>query len=144
MKKHELIRSLIVQYFICYTGTMFAAFVLCAITQPDILFPLRFLWQTALFALAADMPCVVYYSEHELNRREFWVRTAIHTVLIESILLVAGHWIGMYEGVWGGVVFAGIILAVDVFVRLIAFLSDVQTADEINTQLRRKRERNIK
>ncbi|SFQ08258.1 hypothetical protein SAMN05216343_1239 [Oscillibacter sp. PC13] len=139
MKKQDLIHHLLIQYFVCYAGTMFAVFLLCSATRPDILLPLRFLRQIALFALAADLPCVLYYSRRELSPREWWIRTAIHAELLETVLLIGGYWMGMYCGFRGGVAFAGVIMVVALFVRFIAFLCDLYTAGAINERLRQKR-----
>ena len=139
MNKKELLHCMLAQYFIIYTASMFATLLLCGLAQPDVTLPLDYLWQVALFSLGADLPCLVYYSKGELSRRQWWVRTALHTLLLETVLMAAGFAIGMYRGFWGGAAFVFVILAVDMFVRFISYLSDRHTADEINEQLKRRR-----
>lgn len=140
MNKKELIHAMLMQYFIIYTGTMFASLIWCGVLNPAIQFSQVFLWKIALFSLCADLPCAVYYSEEELSRKQFWIRTAIHTCLLEAVLLFAGYQIEMYRGFWGGVIFAGAVIAVDLFVHFISFLSSVHAADKINKRLKQSRE----
>ena len=82
---------------------------------------------------------MVYYSRGELSRRQWWIRTAIHTVLVECVLLAAGYFFGMYKGVLGFVLFFFVILTVDLIVRAVTFLNDKNTADEINARLKQER-----
>ncbi len=139
MNIRELIKNFIIQYFICYTGTMFATLLLCSVSHPSIAFSLSSLWQIAFFALCADLPFVVYCSKKELSRKSWWIRTAVHTVLLEFILLLVGAKFEMYSGFWGGIIFFFIVLAVDLFVRMISYINDKGTADEINEHLKLRR-----
>lgn len=140
MNRKELLRMLMNHFFICYTCTMFATYLFCSLNTPvTTTISINYLWKTALFSICADIPTVVYYSKKELSRKQWWIRTAIHTVLLEVVLLTAGYYSGMYAG-WGGfVLFFFVILAVDMVVRFVSYLNDRNTADEINAQLRKER-----
>ncbi|MCQ4022074.1 MULTISPECIES: DUF3021 family protein [unclassified Ruminococcus] len=140
MNKNEWIRTLILHFFIIYTGTMFATLAIVSSTDPTTQIPISYLWQAGLFSLAADLTTLVYYSKNELSRKQHWIRTVIHTVLIEIVLMTMGYFIGMYRGFIGGCVMVAVILLVDVFVRFSSYLIDRKTADEINEKLRHRRE----
>lgn len=141
MNKKTMISTLISQFFIIYTGSMFATLLFISLSnQPVKTLPSEYLWQVALFSLAADLISLVYYSKNELTRKQFWIRTAIHTVLLEVILLILGYRIGMYGDFFGGCLMVLIILIVDAFVRFVSYLIDRQTADVINEKLKTRRE----
>lgn len=144
MKKNTMISLLISQFFIIYAGSMFATILFLSLSNPPIKsLPSEYLWQVALFSLAADLLSLVYYSKNELTRKQFWIRTAIHTVLLEVILMILGYRIGMYGDFFGGCLMIFIILTVDAFVRFVSYLSDRHTADAINEKLKTRRgERN--
>ena len=140
MNKKELMHMVLVQYIVFYTCTMLSTILFCRFGTPPLTeVPVSYLWQIALFSVCAELPCAVYYSKQELTRRQWWFRTAIHTVLVEVCLMTAGYCIGMYRGVLGGTAFFVTVLLVDLLVRLITYLSDRNTAEEINAQLKQLR-----
>ncbi len=140
MNIRELVQMLLMQFFICYTCTMIAAIFFCRLNTPPIeRLPVDFLWQAVIFSLCAVLPGVVYLSRERLTRRQLWMRTAAHTVLLEIVLLTAGRIIGMYQGIAGFLLFAVTILVVDLLVRLFTYLGDRTTAVAINQQLEERR-----
>lgn len=140
MNKKELFRTVLIQFFICYTLTMLATVVFAKLNTPAITdISLSYFLEAAVFSLFAQIPSLLYYSKYELSRRQWWVRTAIHTVLLEIILMTAGYVIGMYKGSLGFVAFFFAVLAVDVLVRLFSYLADMTTADTINRKLKERR-----
>ncbi len=142
MNRKELLRTLLMHFFICYTCTMMATILFCGLNMPKVTeLPVSYLWKAALFSICADLPVMVYYSRRELSRRQWRIRTIIHTVLVECVLLAAGYFFGMYKGVLGFVLFFFAILTVDLIVRAVTFLNDKNTADEINAHLKQERGR---
>lgn len=142
MNRKELLRMLMNHFFICYTCTMLATILFCNLNTPVTThLSVNYLWKAAIFSVCADLPSMVYYSKKELSRKQWWLRTAIHTMLVEMVLLTAGHCFGMYSGVGGFILFFFVILAVDMIVRLVSYLNDKNTADEINARLRQERGR---
>ena len=140
MNRKGLLRTLMMHFFICYTCTMMATILFCGLNMPRVTeLPVSYLWKAALFSICADLPVMVYYYRGELSRRQWWIRTAIHTVLVECVLLAAGYFFGMYKGVLGFVLFFFVILTVDLIVRAVTFLNDKNTADEINARLKQER-----
>ncbi len=140
MNKKELFRTVMIQFFICYTLTMLVTVVFAKLNTPDVTeISVNYIWEVAVFSLFAELPSLLYYSKNELSRRQWWVRTVIHTVLIEVVLMTAGYIIGMYKGILGSVAFFFTVLAVDVLVRLFSYLADMTTADTINRKLKERR-----
>ena len=142
MNRKELLRMLMNHFFICYTCTMLATILFCNLNTPvTTQLSVSYLWKAAIFSVCADLPAVVYFSKRELSRRQWWIRTAIHTVLVEIVLLTAGYSFGMYTGAGGFILFFFVVLAVDLVVRLVSYLNDRNTADEINARLQQERGR---
>lgn len=140
MNRKELLHMLINHFFICYTCTMLMTVVFCHLNTPvTTAVPVSYLWKAALFSICADLPVLVYYSRKELSRKQWWIRTVIHTILVETVLLTAGHFLGMYGGVGGFILFFFVILAVDMIIRFVSYLNDMNTADEINARLQQER-----
>lgn len=143
MNGKNLFRHFVLQFFVCYACTMLVSVPFCKLlTQPPIKeIPVDYLWQAAVFSLCAILTGLVYYSRRELNRRELTARTALHTILLEIVLMAAGYGFGMYRGWLGGVVFFLTILVVNVMVRLITYLDDRGTAQVINNMLQDRRKK---
>lgn len=56
-------------------------------------------------------------------------------------MLTAGKALGLYRGVSDGLILAAIVLLIDGFVRIMIYLKDLSTADEINKKLKEKKEK---
>ena len=97
------------------------------------------MWRILLFCFLTGLPVFVYYSRRNLSRREWNIRTVIHTVLLVLIMLAAGKELGLYQGIYDGLILAAIVLLIDGFVRIMIYLKDLSTADEINKKLKEKR-----
>lgn len=139
MKIKISLRTFIYHYFVIFTGSMFATFVVCYFTDPETQFSINYIWQMALFSLAADLPSLVFYSKKELAPKRWRIRILIHTLLLEIVLMTAGYLIGIYKDFLGGIIIMLAILVVDLFVWFVSFLIDARTAEEINVQLKKRR-----
>ena len=140
MNRKDIIRMLVNHFFIIYTCTMFATILFCSLNEPKTTeINVSFLGYAALFSLCADLPSLVYLSEKELTKKGWWVRTAIHTGLLEIVLLTVGYKLGMYSGILGFVLFFLMIILVDAIVRLVTYINDIGTAEKINGQLKKRR-----
>lgn len=140
MNRKETLRMLVNHFFIIYTCTMFATILFCSLNDPKTTeIDVSFLGYAGIFSLCADLPTLVYLSDKELTKKGWWIRTAIHTGLLEIVLLTVGYKLGMYSGVLGFVLFFGMIIFVDAIVRLVTYVNDISTAEKINGQLKKRR-----
>lgn len=140
MKLRDLIRILVLQFFVCYTCTMMATIFFCKMGEPSVdVLEVDYLWKAAIFSVLAVLPGAVYFDRDGLTRRQLRLRTTVHTVLLEAVLLAAGWYIGMYRGVVGFIAFAVTVLIVDGLVRLFTYLGDRSMTDAINLQLAERR-----
>lgn len=140
MNKGHLFRMITSQFFVCYTCTMMATIAFTSLGEPKVTeISVSYLWQAALFSLCAVLPGLLYYSKTELSRKQLWVRTIIHTVLLEVILMILGRVLDMYRGILGAVFFFLTVLIVDAAVRFFTYLNDSSTANAINRELAQRR-----
>lgn len=140
MKKTGIYQTLLIQFFICYTFTMMMSAVFMQMdTPPTTELSVVYLWQVAGFSLLPGIPTLLFYANAEQTRRRWWVRLLLHTAMLEVLLMAAGYWIGMYDGVGGAVAFFIAVLLVDGLVRLFTYLSDRGTANEINRKIAQRR-----
>lgn len=97
-----------------------------------------FLW-CVVFSLAGDAPSFVFVADHELTEREWRQRMLLSTALTVGILLPLGHgW--MWTGWGGGILFFLAILVVTFGVHAIGFGVDTHTANQLNEQIRKRRQ----
>lgn len=136
MELRELVKKMITSYFIIYGCTMMGTLFYCLIFCPNDSFELNYFGWMLMFALAGDLPSLLFYSRKELNERQWNVRFIIHFFVLESVLLIFAKYLSLYETVLEGVVFAVIILVIYIVVRAVCFASDMMVADEINERLK--------
>lgn len=141
MELRELIKKLVISYPIIYGCSMMATFVFCLVFYPDSDFGLYYFGEMFLFALAADLPSLVFYSKRELSHKELMVRIIIHLLLLEGVLLVIGRLMGLHDNITEGIFFFFIVLAVYVVVWLLVFSDAARQAKEINKALEERKKR---
>ncbi len=135
----------VLHFFLIYAFTIIATFIFLIAQRIDVV-PVDFLWQAALFSLAADAPLALFITKKDEEITHFRLRTVVHAFLLEALLMPIGYAIGMWEGVGGGFAFFFTVLAVDFFVHLLDYLNSKMLSDDINKaiKLRRKHAENSK
>jgi len=135
----------VLHFFLIYAFTIIAAFFFLIAQGHDVV-SVDYLWQAALFSLAADAPLAVYITKKDEEVTHFRLRTVIHGCLLEALLMPIGHAIGMWGGVGGGFAFFFTVLAVDFFVHLLDYLNYRMLSADINKaiKLRRNESENFK
>lgn len=139
MELREFIKKLVISYPIIYGCSMMATFVFCLVFYPDSVFGVDYFGKMFLFALAGDLPSLVFYSKRELSHKEWMARVIIHLLLLEGVLLVIGRFMGLHDNMVEGIVFFFIVLAVYVVVWLLVFSDDARQAKEINKALEERK-----
>lgn len=139
MELRKLMKRLVINYPIIYGCSMMATFIFCMVFYSDSVFGLDYFGEMFLFALAGDLPSMVFYSKRELSHKEWMVRIIIHLLLLEGVLLVIGRLMGLYDNITEGIFFFFIVLAVCLVVWLLAFLDDARQAKEINKALEKRK-----
>ena len=138
---HHEIANFLKRFVVIYGLTMLASFGFCLVFNPGVTVNVvEYFGACILFSALADVTSLVYLSSHELSGREWWIRTVIQCILLELVLLPAGYYIGMWQGMIGGIVFFGIVLVVRFCVELVGYGQDYADASDVNERLRQRRE----
>lgn len=140
MIRHELI-NFAKRFVVIYGLTMLATYFICLFFNPGaylgvVVYFGRCIWFSAL----ADLSSLVYFSNHELSHREWWVRTILHCVLLEAFLMPLGYYWEMWRGALGAVVYFIVIILVKICVHLVGYGQDYAEATSLNRRLRERRE----
>lgn len=131
MKKTSLFSEMLRNYFIIFSVII----LLTALLNPEHAFTFREIILTALFALAGDLPTLIYYSKKEVSHKSRSIRTVMHLFLLEAVIVVLGNIMGLVSGVKESTLLALEVLLIYVLVILFTWLIDRKTAKDINQQL---------
>ena len=82
------------RYVTVYGIIMLCTFFMCLLFNPASELPVvTFFGRIMVFTLIALLSLAVYYSKEELTVKAWWVRTVMHLLLLEAVLLpLAHHW----------------------------------------------------
>lgn len=98
-----------------------------------------YMGQCMLFAFIAVMSIFVYYSKDELTQKQWWIRTALHLLVLEAVLLpIAYQWHFWYSST-DEVIYAVFILLGKVLWHLVDFGFSMKTAADVNRLIRERR-----
>lgn len=138
MNKKLVIIGWLRRFGMIHGFTMMMVYLIALISKPDAVFDVSFLGNMLLFSLAGTLPGLIYYSNHELSEKEWWIRTIVHFLLLNALLLPISNAIGLWTGVGGIFAFVGLILTVDVLVHVGSFGLDWVVARDINKMLKQR------
>ncbi len=130
------------RFVVAYGIVMLTTFFMCLLFNPASELPVvSFFGRCILLTLLCMATLVVYYSRTELTLEGWWIRTVLHALLLEAVLLPFAHHWGFWYGPLDAIIYAGFILAAKVLWHLIDFGQSVRTATQINKQLLRRHDR---
>ncbi len=128
------------RFVVAYGIIMLSTFFMCLLFNPTSELPVvSFFGRCILFTLVCMATLVIYYSKAELTLKSWWVRTVLHTLLLEAVLLPLAHHWEFWYGPLDALIYAGFILVAKILWHLINFGQSVRTATKINEQLLRRR-----
>ena len=135
------------RFVFVYGLIMLSTFFMCLLFNPDSELPVvSFFGRCILLTLVSMATLVVYASREELTNRAWWIRTILHTVLLEVVLLPLAHNWGFWYNALDGVIYGSFILTAKILWHLIDFGQSFYTATKLNEQIRQRRlaqQRNI-
>ena len=130
------------RFVAAYGIIMLSTFFMCLLFNPASKLPVvPFFVRCILFTLVGMATLAVYYSRTELTLGGWWVRTILHAVLLEAVLLPLAHHWEFWYGPLDAVIYAGFILTAKILWHLIDFGQSIRTATQINEQLHRRHNR---
>jgi hypothetical protein len=118
---------------------MICSFFMCLFFDPTRKLNLvTYFGQCLLLAFIALASLAVYYSKEELSQKAWWIRTILHLLLLEIILLpLAHHWQFWFDAE-DAVVYAIFILIGKVFWHIVDYSKNVKTAADVNKKLKER------
>lgn len=126
------------RFVMAYGIIMLSTFFMCLLFNPTSQLPVvTFFGRCIIFTLVCMATLIIYYSKGELTPEAWWIRTILHAILLETILLLLAHYWEFWHNSLDGLIYACFILATKIVWHLIDFGQSVRTASELNEQLRR-------
>lgn len=136
-----LLRMMIRHFFIIYTGSIMGTVVYCLIFCRDEMYGIDYFIKMFFFSVLGDLPLLVFYSKEDLTGKQMAGRCGLHFCLLETVLLLAGRYLGLYHKfLWEGVIFFLIVALVYLIVVFFGVVMDMVTADQMNEVIRKKNE----
>lgn len=128
------------RFFTVYGIIMLGTFFMCLFANPGSQLPVvSFFGRCIVLTLVCLLSLVVYCSREELTTRQWWLRTAAHTLLLEAVLLPLAHRWGFWYGRLDALIYAAFILAGKIVWHLIDYTRSARAATQVNDRLRRRR-----
>lgn len=128
------------RYVIVYGIIMLCTFFMCLLFNPAAeLAAVPFFGRILVFTLIALLSRAVYYSKEELTAKAWWMRTVLHLLLLEAVLLPLAHHWGFWHSGPDIAIYAGFILLAKVLWHLVDYSLNAKTAAQINERIRRNR-----
>lgn len=128
------------RFVFVYGIIMLSTFFMCLLFNPSSELPVvSFFGRCIVLTLVSMATLVVYISKDELPNRAWWARTALHTILLEVVLLPLAHHWGFWYNATDGLIYASFILAAKVLWHLIDYGQSVRTALALNEQLHKRK-----
>ena len=128
------------RFVMLYGIIMICTFLMCLLFNPGAELPVvSFFGKIMVFSLIGLGSTIVYRSEDDLTQKAWWMRTVIHTLLLEGILLPLAHHWGFWHGGSDVIVYAAFILLAILLWHLIDYGISARTAAQINEKIREHR-----
>ena len=128
------------RYVTVYGIIMLCTFFMCLLFNPSSELPVvSFFGRIMVFTLIALLSLAVYYSKDELTVKAWWVRTVLHLLLLEAVLLPLAHSWGFWHGGTDILVYAAFILLAKALWHLVDYGLNAKTAAQINERIRKNR-----
>ena len=128
------------RYVTVYGIIMLCTFFMCLLFNPTSQLPVvSYFGRILVFTLLSLLSLVVYYSRDELTPKGWWLRTALHALLLEAMLLPLAHRWGFWHSGPDIIIYAAFILLAKVFWHLVDYGISARTAAQINQRIRENR-----
>ena len=123
-----------------YGILMISTFFMCLFFNPGSELPVvSFFGRMFVFTLIGLASLSVYYSKDELTQKAWWVRTVLHWMLLEAVLLPLAHYWKFWHGGMDIIIYASFILLAKIMWHLVDYGLSAKTAEQINQRIREYR-----
>lgn len=135
----------LIKYFVYITTGIVFVFIVMLLIEGGSGISIQTLIRIPCAALITALVTVIIYSKEGVTKREFYVRIAIHYILLCVIMVIFGTAFGWVNLNFGGVMIIIIsTAAIYAFTFAGAYLSSKSEAEKLNKALKNKREQQNK
>ena len=128
------------RYATIYGIIMLCTFFMCLLFNPaSELQVVTYFGRIMVFTLIALLSLAVYYSKEELSVKAWWVRSVLHLLLLEAVLLPLAHYWGFWQSGTDILIYAVFILLAEALWHLVDYSLSAKTAAQINERIRKNR-----
>ena len=128
------------RYVTVYGIIMLCTFFMCLLFNPTSQLPVvSYFGRILVFTLLSLLSMIVYYSRDEMTPKSWWLRTALHALLLEAMLLPLAHRWGFWHSGTDIIVYASFILLAKALWHLVDYGVSARTAAQINERIRENR-----
>lgn len=138
-KIKDILRLAVSHFFIITVCVMFVVSAANLLFYKDFNYSIdgTFPWVMMLTGLLGALPTLLYYFPNEPTRKQFYIRVALHYLLINAVILGEGRLLGWFSTVPQMLLIAAMILAVYGLVWLFSIIAEKTLANNINKALQR-------
>lgn len=134
--KTFFVKTVMMSFFVSVVFITAAMALIGMIFEPDTIFGYEAFLSPILFGAVASLPLLVKYSKKELSVKQSVIRSVIHFLLLEVIVLSILFFTGLLTDVSMAISLAVSILVIDLVVNLVLWINDKKTAEEFNKALK--------
>lgn len=136
-----LIKNMIRDFFVIYSGCILATLFFCMIFDPTAQFDLKYFAQMILVTICGDLPLFVFYSKRDLTEKEWKMRLIFHFVIVFIIVMIFGKVFDLYKNIIQACIFAMTEWLIYIAVFLIGHYNNMREAEKINRKIKELKNR---
>lgn len=133
----DTVKLVITHFFIISTGVLFVVSLSNLLFDGNKPLPPELPWQVLLTGILGALPSFLFSFKNEPTKKQFLVRTVIHFIVIETIVMTEGALFEWYENFINALILFFVILAIYIFVWAYSYSMNIHLAKGINTALKR-------
>lgn len=126
-------------FFYVLAGSIINTAVFMTIFLPELYFTVEVIWQVILMSAITSCGTLIFYSRHEISKKQMKLRVILHYVYINGIVLGGAflwQWVN-YRRISQILTMIVLIAGVYLSVTAVTFNKEKKEADNINRKLRR-------
>lgn len=133
----DTVKLVISHFFIISTGVFFVMSLSNLLFEGNEPLSPELPWEIFLTGILGALPSFLFSFKNEPTKKQFRVRTVIHFIVIETVVMTEGALFGWYGGLADALVLFVVILAVYLFVWAYSYFMNMHLARDINAALKR-------
>lgn len=133
----DTVKLVISHFFIISTGVFFVMSLSNLLFEGNEPLSPELPWEIFLTGILGALPSFLFSFKNEPTKKQFRVRTVIHFIVIETVVMTEGALFEWYGGLADALVLFVVILAVYLFVWAYSYFMNMHLARDINAALKR-------